>query len=1080
MNKVKFLLIFVILAVAGSAFALTGAVRFTDATGSPLTKAALDIEAIPLLGAAYTVTFPTSANRWRYQYYTDGGDGIISPLDGNGAPTGDDFISLATNAYTTGTVSLTPANLWAPTAAIFAESPGTGNTYIPTDGGYAGDKVFLRIFNANTIAAATKSMVFTSLYTLTTGTTQTISPYIPAYAWGPWVAHVTGPSTYTVDITSVPAGADIYVGPTDSGFNTPHQFELNAGDDATYTVQMAGYSWSPTEFVVTDIAANTSQAFTGTLLTYDVEVTSVPTGATILVNGARNGRFVTPHTFTMDYGTSATYSVEMAGYTWAPTEYVVSNIMANDAVEFVGTLLTYDVEITSTPAGATILVDGARNGRFVTPHTFTMDYGTSATYSVEMAGYTWAPTEFVVTNIMANTSQHFVGTLLPPNTYTVDITSVPTGATILVNGARGGRFVTPHQFVMEEGTSATYSVEMAGYTWAPTEYVVSNIMANDAVEFVGTLLTYDVEITSTPAGATILVNGARGGRFVTPHTFTMDYGTSATYSVEMAGYTWAPTEFVVTNIMANTSQNFVGTLLTYDVEITSTPAGATILVDGARNGRFVTPHTFTMDYGTSATYSVEMAGYTWAPTEFVVTNITANTSQNFVGTLLTYTVDITSTPSGASILVDGAKARFETPHQFVMDYGTSATYTVELAGYTFAPTEFVVTNIMANTSQHFVGTLVPVYWDVVVTSVPTGQPIYVDGVLSSRFVTPHTFSMLEGTSALYSVVNPLYTWVPEDYQVTNIMADDAVEFVGTLIPVIPDPPVITWPEDEEFGLHFGQVILSWYMDEMPPDSFFDVFLDPLPVTPPTTLVYHGTNMSFNPGTLLPNTTYNWFVRLNYNVVRDYVDSPIFEFTTDDQALPIELSSFTAILTSQLFVNLTWVTQTETQVLGFNIHRANTNNYADAYRVNQMIIPATNTSSQHTYNFVDEENLQVNNRYYYWLENIDMNGMSTLYGPQWVTITDPGTTPVTEISVLNNAYPNPFHVGQTTNIRVDIKTGETGTVTIYNLLGQVVKTFKVPQGTHYLSWNAKGRASGIYFYKLSTPSTNVTKKLVIVN
>jgi hypothetical protein len=72
------------------------------------------------------------------------------------------------------------------------------------------------------------------------------------------------------------------------------------------------------------------------------------------------------------------------------------------------------------------------------------------------------------------------------------------------------------------------------------------------------------------------------------------------------------------------------------------------------------------------------------------------------------------------------------------------------------------------------------------------------------------------------------------------------------------------------------------------------------------------------------------------------------------------------------------------------------------------------------------------------------------------------------------------MGASTSIDVNIKAGETGTVTVYNILGQAVKTFKVNQGSHKLNWNAKGCASGIYFYKLSTPTYNATKKLVIVN
>ncbi len=90
----------------------------------------------------------------------------------------------------------------------------------------------------------------------------------------------------------------------------------------------------------------------------------------------------------------------------------------------------------------------------------------------------------------------------------------------------------------------------------------------------------------------------------------------------------------------------------------------------------------------------------------------------------------------------------------------------------------------------------------------------------------------------------------------------------------------------------------------------------------------------------------------------------------------------------------------------------------------------------------------------------------------------------EYTTLRGAYPNPFRMNGSTNIEVNIKAGETGTVTIYNVLGQVIKTFKTTEGNNLLTWNGhdvNGNAcsSGIYFYKLSTPSVNKTLKMVIV-
>lgn len=202
----------------------------------------------------------------------------------------------------------------------------------------------------------------------------------------------------------------------------------------------------------------------------------------------------------------------------------------------------------------------------------------------------------------------------------------------------------------------------------------------------------------------------------------------------------------------------------------------------------------------------------------------------------------------------------------------------------------------------------------------------------------------------------------------------------------------------------------------------------------------------------------------------------------DPTLPVELSVFNAVLTAQKFVKLTWVSESETNMLGYRVYRSETNDANSATQITAMMIEATNTSTTQVYSIEDREVLPFST-YYYWLEAVDYNH-SNFFGPQFVEV--PGEV-VPELPVqtaMKNAYPNPFKTNASTNIEVALKAGETGTVTIYNVLGQVVKTYKVNEGSHTLNWNgrdSKGNAcgSGIYFYKLSTPSMNQTKKMVIV-
>ena len=202
----------------------------------------------------------------------------------------------------------------------------------------------------------------------------------------------------------------------------------------------------------------------------------------------------------------------------------------------------------------------------------------------------------------------------------------------------------------------------------------------------------------------------------------------------------------------------------------------------------------------------------------------------------------------------------------------------------------------------------------------------------------------------------------------------------------------------------------------------------------------------------------------------------------DGTLPVELSSFSAVLTANNFVKLTWVSQSETEMLGYRVYRSEQNNQAASLLITPSMIPATNTSITQSYSIEDKE-VEVGSAYWYWLESVDY-ASTHFHGPVSVIVNGEVPPVLPTVTTMSNAYPNPFKQARSTSIDVSIKAGEAGTVTIYNILGQAVKSFKVTEGTHKISWNGKDSrgnncGSGIYFYKLSTPSTNMTKKMVIV-
>ena len=209
----------------------------------------------------------------------------------------------------------------------------------------------------------------------------------------------------------------------------------------------------------------------------------------------------------------------------------------------------------------------------------------------------------------------------------------------------------------------------------------------------------------------------------------------------------------------------------------------------------------------------------------------------------------------------------------------------------------------------------------------------------------------------------------------------------------------------------------------------------------------------------------------------------FEFALGkggNPTLPVELSYFNAVfVANENSVKLNWKTESETQMLGYQIYRSMDKDLVNASLITGTIIDASNSSTGANYSYLDSD--VQSGTYYYWLEALSYNS-SEFYGYQSVVIDIPSTPELPTVSSMSKAYPNPFK--DMTNVDIAIKGGETGSFTIYNMLGQVVYRQSLSEGNVKIEWNGKDShgnrcGNGVYFYKLTTPTKSETKKMLIM-
>ena len=203
-----------------------------------------------------------------------------------------------------------------------------------------------------------------------------------------------------------------------------------------------------------------------------------------------------------------------------------------------------------------------------------------------------------------------------------------------------------------------------------------------------------------------------------------------------------------------------------------------------------------------------------------------------------------------------------------------------------------------------------------------------------------------------------------------------------------------------------------------------------------------------------------------------------------QPTGIVLSFFDAAVNDDGVV-ISWTTESEPDVAGFNIHRSQDED-SGYEKINQSLILAQgNSTTGAKYSYIDTP--EHDGTYYYKLEDINLQGESNFHEPVVVTVTavDIKKYIVPDEYSLSQNYPNPFN--PETNIEYALPKAEFVTIDIYDINGKLVRNLVSEQkaaGNYSVMWNARDNnganvVSGVYFFIFKADDFSQTLKMIFM-
>jgi len=347
------------------------------------------------------------------------------------------------------------------------------------------------------------------------------------------------------------------------------------------------------------------------------DITSSPSGAAVTVDSTPVGNTPTTATVYVTGTPGHTIAVNLAGYQpWS--QYYSGNPAAGQHIAVHASLVpivqTGNIYVNSNPAGASAILDNGYD-QLTTPGTFNAVSTGWHNVEVSKSGYQLYSTSI---EVKPGATSNVYATLVPNSQYgSISATSVPVGASLYVDTIYQGY---TNQIVgnLAVGTH-TVTMKKSGYkdfSQTATVYNAQTTSVSVTLSPVSSPTTGDLDVSSTPSGASVYLNGDYQGETRSSGPLYITSLVPGTYTVilKKSGYQ----DYTTTaKIVAGTTAQVAAVLqpasakpTTASAEIYSQPSGADIYINNAYKG--VTPLSLeNVPIDATKTYTIEirMQGY---------------------------------------------------------------------------------------------------------------------------------------------------------------------------------------------------------------------------------------------------------------------------------------------------------------------------------------------------------------------------------------------------------------------------------------------------------------------------------------